>query len=194
MASQAQIDANRSNAQFSTGPRTEEGKAAVSRNAFRHGLRSKNFRSFDTDPEYYDDLCRRLLDEYEPASWTEEILVERIALCQAKLGWMENAEGEMNDNYDQKEMVVIWRRMESLERSEERAIKLLHQLQKERKAQEAKAPVEAEDPAKVAAMEAAEAAAANLLPVPVPRFLELMALGKTPEAETSPAPGHPAGS
>jgi hypothetical protein len=43
-------------------------------------------------------------------------------------------------------------------------------------------------------MEAAEAAAANLLPVPVPRFLELMALGKTPEAETSPAPGHPAGS
>ena len=73
-------------------------------------------------------------------------------------------------------------------------IKLLHQLQKERKAQEAKTPVEAEDPARVAAVEAAEAAAANLLPIPVNRFLELMASGKTLGAETSPGPDRPAGS
>ena len=38
MSSQAQIAANRANAQLSTGPRTEEGKAASSRNAYRHGL------------------------------------------------------------------------------------------------------------------------------------------------------------
>ena len=38
MASQAQVEANRANAAKSTGPRTSEGKAAVSQNAVKHGL------------------------------------------------------------------------------------------------------------------------------------------------------------
>ena len=40
MATRAQIDANRRNAIKSTGPRTEEGRVASSRNARRHGLRA----------------------------------------------------------------------------------------------------------------------------------------------------------
>ena len=38
MASEAQIAANRANAQRSTGPRTEEGKEKSARNALNHGL------------------------------------------------------------------------------------------------------------------------------------------------------------
>ena len=38
MASEAQVRANRLNAQRSTGPRTAEGKAAVAQNAVKHGL------------------------------------------------------------------------------------------------------------------------------------------------------------
>jgi hypothetical protein len=38
MTSARQIAANRANAQLSTGPRTEQGKARASRNARRHGL------------------------------------------------------------------------------------------------------------------------------------------------------------
>ena len=38
------LEANRANAQRSTGPRTEEGKAASSRNAWKHGLNSQASR------------------------------------------------------------------------------------------------------------------------------------------------------
>ncbi len=38
MATEAQISANRQNAEKSTGPRTDEGKAVVSQNAVKHGL------------------------------------------------------------------------------------------------------------------------------------------------------------
>ena len=38
MATIRQINANRANAQKSTGPRTEEGKAASSRNRLSHGF------------------------------------------------------------------------------------------------------------------------------------------------------------
>ncbi|MHC4331688.1 MAG: hypothetical protein ACYSWW_26580 [Planctomycetota bacterium] len=38
MSTEAQVNANRENAKKSTGPRTPEGKTAVSQNAVKHGL------------------------------------------------------------------------------------------------------------------------------------------------------------
>jgi len=38
MSTQAQIAANQANAQLSTGPKSEAGRAAATRNNFRHGL------------------------------------------------------------------------------------------------------------------------------------------------------------
>src|SRR5579883_2259301 len=44
MATEAQIAANRANAQRSTGPRTEAGKQAVAQNRLEHGLSGGAFR------------------------------------------------------------------------------------------------------------------------------------------------------
>ena len=41
MATAEQIEANRLNAQKSTGPKTDEGKASVRRNAIKHGMTAR---------------------------------------------------------------------------------------------------------------------------------------------------------
>ena len=73
--SQAKLDANRANAQASTGPRTEKGKAISSLNNLRHGfngafcvLPSENTREFIG---LMDDLHA----EHKPATSTERLLV-----------------------------------------------------------------------------------------------------------------------
>jgi hypothetical protein len=78
MATEAQILANRRNAQNSTGPCTPEGKAVVSQNAVKHGLSAGqdiiNSES-QADFELYRD---RMLAELDPASPMESMLAERI--------------------------------------------------------------------------------------------------------------------
>jgi hypothetical protein len=55
MAAPAQILANRSNAQKSTGPRTAEGKAASRPNALKHGLDAESLILPGENPAAYDD-------------------------------------------------------------------------------------------------------------------------------------------
>jgi hypothetical protein len=53
MSTEAQVHANRRNAEKSTGPRAEEGKAVVSRNALKHGLSAeREVLSFEDRAEY----------------------------------------------------------------------------------------------------------------------------------------------
>ena len=51
MATQAQIDANRANAQKSTGPKTPEGKAKSRRNGLKHGLTAEACMLADEDAQ-----------------------------------------------------------------------------------------------------------------------------------------------
>jgi len=78
MASVAQIDANRSNAQKSTGPRTPEGKETASQNAITHGLFAREGVIRGEDGEEFEMHQERLLDQLNPAGALEEILAERI--------------------------------------------------------------------------------------------------------------------
>ncbi|MHC4229966.1 MAG: hypothetical protein ACYSW0_21225, partial [Planctomycetota bacterium] len=78
MSTEAQINANRQNAQKSTGPRTAEGKAAVAHNALKHGLFSVDDVVFDESQQDYDQLKEKMLAEMRPAGYMELMLVERI--------------------------------------------------------------------------------------------------------------------
>ena len=76
--SSAQLEANRENAQHSTGPKTAEGKAISSQNSFRHGFTGR-FRLLDfEDPAQYAYLGARLVEEHKPSTPTETILIERM--------------------------------------------------------------------------------------------------------------------
>jgi hypothetical protein len=82
MSTEAQIAANRANAEHSSGPKTEEGKAASSRNHTSHGLSYANgifFILACESVEAYSILLADLHYEHRPDTETERILVDRMA-------------------------------------------------------------------------------------------------------------------
>ncbi len=79
MASDRQIRANRLNALSSTGPRTQDGKAASAANALRHCLAARQIVLAGEDPAEFDALRTALLTELCPDSALEGLLVDRLA-------------------------------------------------------------------------------------------------------------------
>ncbi len=85
MATQAQILANRRNAQKSTGPRTSEGKAAVSQNAVKHGLLTRHDVISSESQDDFRLYREQMLAELAPASPMESMLAERIVTLSWRL-------------------------------------------------------------------------------------------------------------
>jgi uncharacterized protein YecA (UPF0149 family) len=101
MATQAQIDANRRNAQSSTGPRTEAGKAASSQNAVTDGLYSRRDYVRPGEEHFYKCFCRTMHDQLAPANYLEFALAEEIASATWRLRLCNNAEAELGDYSDE---------------------------------------------------------------------------------------------
>jgi hypothetical protein len=78
MATQAQLDANRRNSQKSTGPRTDAGKSASSRNATRSGLYANTLLIDGDDPDELDALAREYLDTCRPVGPRERAVVDSL--------------------------------------------------------------------------------------------------------------------
>lgn len=79
MSTPAQILANRTNAQNSTGPRSPEGKVAVSQNARSHGLTGSFSVLAHEDRAEFDSLLNEYQAEFHPQSAHETFLVEQMA-------------------------------------------------------------------------------------------------------------------
>ena len=79
------LEANRRNAQRSTGPRTEAGKDRSRRNALKHGVLASDVLiksgTGAEDAHRFETLLGELFDDLEPVGTFEEMLVEKIAVC-----------------------------------------------------------------------------------------------------------------
>ena len=80
MATQAQIDANRANAQKSTGPKSETGKARSCMNRLSHGFASSFIHIGDHEREEFNALRADLHQEFQPATMSEQMLLEKMIL------------------------------------------------------------------------------------------------------------------
>jgi hypothetical protein len=162
MATLKQFEANRRNSQKSTGPKTPEGKSAVSMNALRHGLRARSVLLPGEDPTDFHHLCDDLEVEWHPQSRTEQFYVEQMAVSQWKLTRMEVVEVNIFKDADgaSKQFSLLdrlWQAQCRLERSFSRAQRELQRLQDSRP-EPAQQP---EDPTPAPAAEATSTATAT---------------------------------
>jgi hypothetical protein len=81
MSSQKRIDANRCNAQNSTGPRTAAGKARSSQNALKHGLRAEQVVLPTEDPQAFNEHLEAWVEDWQPPSMARRHLVDQAAVA-----------------------------------------------------------------------------------------------------------------
>jgi hypothetical protein len=79
MISEKQLEANRRNAQRSTGPRTEEGKKASALNARRHNLTGQVTAMTAADRIMHDAFSASIVESLAPEGAMELQLAQRIA-------------------------------------------------------------------------------------------------------------------
>src|SRR5947208_2843114 len=83
LATTKKIEANRRNAQFSTGPKSPEGKKIVAGNARKHCLLAKDLVIVTGDGKedqgHFDDLLSQLCDYYQPVGMAEDLCVQELA-------------------------------------------------------------------------------------------------------------------
>mgnify|MGYP007070628863 CR=1 FL=1 len=84
-----QLTANQRNAQKSTGPRTDTGRAVSKMNAFKHGIRSRQVlvrsQHFSESPSQFKSLHHRFVAELNPVGPVEEMLVDQIVTTHWRL-------------------------------------------------------------------------------------------------------------
>jgi hypothetical protein len=78
MSTEAQILANRCNAQKSTGPRSSQGKTAIMQNSLKHGLTARQDVIFTESQAEFELYRERMLEELDPLGPMETMLAERI--------------------------------------------------------------------------------------------------------------------
>ena len=85
MLSDRKIEANRQNAQHSTGPSTPEGCAAVRLNGLKHGLCAETIVVPGEDPAQFEAMHEDYRAEYQPTTPSAEFLVRQVAMADWRL-------------------------------------------------------------------------------------------------------------
>jgi hypothetical protein len=85
VATEKQFEANRQNAQKSTGPKTPEGRAAVRLNGVKHGLTAETIVLKGESQADFTAMLESFEAEHDPTTPTEEALVVQLALANWRL-------------------------------------------------------------------------------------------------------------
>jgi hypothetical protein len=85
MTSNLQIEANRRNAQLSTGPSTDQGRRTSRMNALKHGLTAQHVTIFDETEAEFRRFHRQLMRVLQPDGAMEAQLAERAVICAWRL-------------------------------------------------------------------------------------------------------------
>jgi hypothetical protein len=104
----ARVKANRLNAQKSTGPITEEGKAISSQNATTHGLFCRDMLVKGEDPVELVQIKDGLLRSLAPRDMQELLLAEQIIGFHWKLRRLRSAETEAYEDQAQIMKTELW--------------------------------------------------------------------------------------
>ncbi len=95
-ASHAQIEANRRNAQHSTGPKTSQGKAVSSMNAVKYGILARQLivqgEYVQESPEEFQSFWTEYHEQLAPVGPLEEMLVDQIVAMNWRLRRVRAAE------------------------------------------------------------------------------------------------------
>jgi hypothetical protein len=97
MATEKQINANRLNAQKSTGPKTAEGKVAVAQNAVKHGLFAHDNVIQCENQADFDRFREELIAGLAPVGGVETMMAERIVSLSWRLKRVERMNYEVID-------------------------------------------------------------------------------------------------
>ena len=142
-ATPAQITANRRNAQLSTGPRSELGKAVSRFNALKTGIQAKSHVIPGEDPAELDQLAADYHRQFHPSTPVECFLVDTIVNADWQLRRLHKVEAKLWDHALSEDnsglgdaytrnlaaFTRLHHRLEAVERSYYRALKQLQQLQ-----------------------------------------------------------------
>ncbi|HEX4135113.1 MAG TPA: SEC-C domain-containing protein [Bryobacteraceae bacterium] len=142
MATDAQIAANRANAQASTGPATPAGKSNSSRNALSSGLYSKgDFVRSDEQPQYAE-FCAAFLEDLAPHGAIEHTLaseiihaawrLRRCSAIEATLTPKDDCDPIEDQAYEGQAQVAVDRARAQATRTLHRSIAELRRIQTER--------------------------------------------------------------
>ncbi len=97
MSSEEKIIANRRNAKKSTGPRTRQGKAIVSKNAVKHGLLAHQVVISSERREDFDIHRDRIIKDMVPGTPMESMLAERIVILSWRLKRIDHIQNQTID-------------------------------------------------------------------------------------------------
>jgi hypothetical protein len=113
MATAAQIEANRRNAQRSTGPKTDEGKDRVRRNALRHGMAALTIAPFSLqgDPKPLEQRTQEWESDVQPQNAVERNLVRQAARLSLAIERGEWTETQMLGAWQRAQIRELGRRL-----------------------------------------------------------------------------------